>query len=231
MRTGLFVRPMVVALGICILAVLLSPAWAVDLPGFVPVIDNPYSPFIPGTTFFYEAETEDGLLENEVYVTYETKEILGVTCTVARDKEWVGGVLEEETDDWYAQDVDGNIWYFGEYSTQYENGEVSHEGSWEAGVDGAEPGILMEADPRPGDSYQQVYYKDVAEDMAKVLRLNASVSVPYGDFEDCLKTKEWTPLEPGEIEHKYYASGVGLVLIEELKGKTVYVELVDVTTD
>ncbi len=227
----LYLRLIVAAVGICILGALFDPALAIELPGFVLEIDNQYSPFIPGTTFFYEGETEDGLLENEVYVTYETKEILGITCTVVRDMEWVDGVLEEETDDWYAQDLYGNVWYFGEYSTQHENGNVSHEGSWEAGVDGAEPGILMEANPQHGDSYQQEYYEDVAEDMAKVLRLNAAASVPYGDFEDCLKTKEWTPLEPGEIEHKYYASGVGLVLINELKGKTVRVELIDVTTE
>ena len=195
-------------------------------------VDNEYLPMVPGTTFVYEGETEDGLEHNEVYVTHETKEILGVTCTVVRDKVWVEGELAEDTLDWFAQDEDGNIWYFGEYSEEYENGEVvSTEGSWEAGVDGAEPGILMPANPRPGDSYQQEYYEDVAEDMAKVLRLNASASVPYGDFEDCLKTKEWTPLELGTVEHKYYASGVGLVLVVELKGGHVRIELIDILAD
>ena len=95
-------------------------------------------------------------------------------------------------------------------------------------MDGAEPGIIMLADPRPGNAYRQEYYRDVAEDMGKVLRLNATVSIEYGDFDDCLATKEWTPLEPGEIEHKFYAPNVGLVLITELKGKTVRYELVNI---
>jgi hypothetical protein len=107
---------------------------------------------------------------------------------------------------------------------------ISTEGSWEAGVDGAKPGIVMEADPQPGDSYGQEYFEGLAGDMGKVLRLGASVSVPYGVFEDCLKTKECTPLEPGVVEHKCYAWGVGLVLVTELKGKSVRVELVEITT-
>lgn len=192
-------------------------------------IDNLYLPMTPGTTFIYEAETEDGLEVNEVWVTSDTKEILEVTCTVVLDRVWLEGELTEMTYDWFAQDKYGNVWYFGEYTEEYEDGEVSTEGSWEAGEDGAEPGIVMEADPQPGDSYRQEYCEDVAEDMGKVLRLNASVSVEYGDFEDCLKTKEWTPLEPGVVEHKYYAPGVGLLLVTELKGKTVRVELVDIT--
>jgi hypothetical protein len=108
---------------------------------------------------------------------------------------------------------------------------TGHVGSWEAGVDGAQPGIVMLADPQPGVSYRQEFLAGVAEDMAKVLRLNADVSVPYGNLEDCLETKEWSPLEPGAIEHKFYAPGVGLVLTEELKGKTFRSELVDIITE
>jgi len=205
----------------------------IDPADFVDVIDNPYLPLVPGTTFTYQAEMEDGVEVNEVQVTDETKVILGVVCTVVCDRVWADGVLTEGTYDWYAQDEDGNVWYFGEDTKEYdESGNViSTEGSWEAGVDGAKPGIVMEANPQPGDSYRQEYYEDVAEDMAKVLRLNASVSVPYGEFEDCLKTKEWTPLDRGVVEHKYYAWGVGLVLVTELKGKSVRVELVEITTD
>lgn len=212
---------------------IIDPNDFVDGGGNPLPIDNPYFPLVPGTTFIYEAETEDGLEVNEVEVTVETKEILDVTCTVVLDMVWVEGVLTEETYDWYAQDKDGNVWYFGEDTKEYdESGNViSTEGSWEADVDGAKPGIVMEANPQPGDSYRQEYYEDVAEDMAKVLRLNASVSVPYGEFEDCLKTKEWTPLDRGVVEHKYYAWGVGLVLVTELKGKSVRVELVEITTD
>lgn len=213
---------------------------AIDPADFVSGIDNPYSPMVPGTTFVYEAETEDEFILNEITVTKRKKKILGVTCTVVYDVEWVyveeedEWFLTEETYDWYAQDNDGNVWYFGEetYEIIYDDDwipiDISTEGSWKAGMDGAEPGIIMLADPMPGISYQQEYYEGVAEDMGKVMQLNASVSIEYGDFDNCLKTKEWTPLAPGEIEHKYYAWGVGLVFIEELKEKTVRVELVKV---
>lgn len=201
---------------------------------FVSVIDNPYLPLEPGTTFVYEAETEDEFILNHVTVTNDTKVILGVTCTVVFDVEWVDGVLMEETFDWFAQDEFGNVWYFGEDTTEYLYDEAgnflgtSKEGSWEAGVDGAVQGIIMPANPLPGLSYRQEFYEGVAEDMARNLRLNATVSVEYGDFGDCLQNMEWTPLAPGEVELKYYALGVGLVLIQELMGKTVRVELVDV---
>ncbi len=212
-----------------------DPASFVDGNGDPLPVDNQYWPLVPGTTFVYE--DEDGEEHNEVYVTGDTKVILGVTCTVVLDREWeddgeADGIwtddeLVEETLDWYAQDADGNVWYFGEYTTAYEDGGVSHEGSWEAGVDGALAGILMLGNPQTGDSYRQEYYEGEAEDMAKVLKLSASAEVAYGDFDDCLKTKEWTPLEAA-VEHKYYAPGVGLVLIEELKGGTTRVELIDV---
>ena len=215
----------------------------IDPANFVGVIDNPYLPLTPGTTFVYEAETEDGLARDVIFVTHETKEILGVTCTVVQDTETVydevtpAGRVEEDTEDWFAQDVDGNVWYFGEFTTAYEYDDqgnqtgTSHEGSWEAGVEGALPGIVMQADPQPGKSYRQEYFEGEAEDMAKVLRLNASVSVPYGDFDDCLVTKEWTPLELGHVEQKFYAPEVGLVLVLEHHGKIVRVELVDVITE
>ena len=211
---------------------IINPADFEDDGGNALPIDNQYWPLVPGTTFIYEGETEDGLETNEVLVTSETKEILGVTCTVVLDRVWVDGELAEETLDWYAQDKAGNIWYFGEDSKDYEGGVVvSTEGSWEAGVDGAKPGIVMLADPHPGDSYRQEYYEGEAEDMGKVLRLNASASVPFGDFAQCLVTKEWTTLEPGVVEQKYYAPGVGLVLVRELRGKTINIELVDITTE
>jgi hypothetical protein len=199
-----------------------------------------YFPMAIGTTYVYEAETEDELILNEITITGATVNILGVDCTVVNDVEWVyieeldDWFITEQTLDWHAWDNYGNVWYFGEDTVEYLYDDdwnligMSTEGSWEAGVDGAEPGIVMLADPMPGISYRQEYYEDEAEDMGKVLRLNAEVSIEYGDFEDCLKTKEWTKLEPGNIEHKYYAPGVGLVFIEELKEKTVKVELVDI---
>lgn len=201
---------------------------------------NTYFPQAIGTTYVFEAETEDEFIQNVIFITPDTKDIMGVDCTVVYDVEWVyvededNWFMTEETYDWYAWDNEGNVWYFGEWTTEFEYDEdwnpigENHDGSWTAGDDGALPGIVMLADPVPGVCYEQEYYEGEAEDMGKVLRLNASVSIDYGDYDDCLKTKEWTPLEPGTIEHKYYAPGVGLVYIEELKGKTVKVELVEV---
>lgn len=227
-----------------VLGMLLTASARDALPDFDPANfdspqDNVYWPMAVGDTYRYEAEEEDGLIINEITNTGAFKVILGVTCRVIYDEEridveGVGLVRAEETYDWYAWDNDGNVWYFGEDTVEYLYDDdwnplgTTSEGSWEAGVDGAEPGVVMLADPRPGDSYRQEYYEGVAEDMGKVLKLNAHVSVEYGDFGDCLKTKEWTKLEPGDIEHKYYAPGVGLVFVEELKGKTVRVELVDI---
>jgi len=201
----------------------------VDSSGFVPTIDNPYLPLTPGTTLFYRGETEDGSERGEVYITRDTREVLGVACTVVRDRVWdEDDELVEETYDWYAQDRDGNVWYFGEDSKEYDGGvPVSTAGSWEAGVDGAEAGIIMKASPQIGDSYRQEYLKGEAEDMAEVLGLDGSVSVPYGVFDGCIVAREWTPLEPGVMEHKYYARGVGEVLAVTVEGGSERWELVD----
>jgi len=197
------------------------------------IIDNPYLPLTPGATFVYEPIPNEDNVVNTITVTDDTKTITvdgkTIECIVVYDVETVDGELSEETYDWYAQDDDGNIWYCGEDTTAYlDDGTTSKEGSWEAGVDGALPGYLILASPRPGVCYQQEYYEDEAEDTAKVLRLNAKVTLENGaSFEDCLVTKEWSPLEPGNVEHKYYALGIGLVLIQELKEKSVRVELVE----
>lgn len=204
----------------------------INAADYVAGVDNQYFPLIPGTKFIYEGETEDGTERNEVYVTDQIKEILDIPCIVVRDRVWVDDELIEETFDWYAQDKDGNVWYFGEDSKEYEDGELeSREGSWEAGVDGAKPGIIMEANPQVGDSYRQEYYEDEAEDMGEVLSLNESVSVTYGSYENCLKTKDFTPLEPDVIEHKYYAPGVGFVLEIMVEGGSERIELVEITTE
>jgi hypothetical protein len=197
---------------------------------FVDNINNPYFPLVPGTTFFYEGESEDETIRTEVFVTSETRVVMGVNTTVIRDREWEDDELVEETFDWYAQDKNGNIWYFGEESKDFEDGKlVSTEGSWEAGVNGAQPGILIEGKTQVGDIYRQEYLMGEAEDMAEVLALNESVSVEYGSFENCLKTKEWNPLEPGSEENKYYATGIGLLLEMETKGGSERLELVDIT--
>jgi hypothetical protein len=199
---------------------------------FTAAITNPYLPFTPGTTFIYEGTTEDGKEHIEVAVTHDAKQILGVTCIVVRDRVWIGSALTEDTLDWYAQDQAGNVWYFGEDSKEIENGTiVSTEGSWEAGIDGAKPGIVIQANPQIGTSYRQEYYYGKAEDMAQVLSLSESASVPYGTYTNCLQTKEWTPLEPDVVEHKYYAAGIGLLAEETVQGGTGRVELVNITTE
>lgn len=203
----------------------------IDPDNFVSEVTNPYFPLEPGTTFVYEGESEGVPTREVVYVTNETKVILGVTTTVVYVQSFEDGILIEETFDWYAQDIDGNVWYFGEDTKELdESGNViSTEGSWQAGVDGAEPGIIMLADPKKGKRYQQENAPDVAEDMAQVRRLNASVCVPYGCFDNVLVTKEWTPLERGVVENKYYAKGVGFILSIMVKGGEERLELVSIT--
>lgn len=205
----------------------------VDAENFVEVIYNPYFPLIPGTTFIYEGENEDKETErNEVYVTHETRVVMGVTTTVVNDKVWEDGELIEETDDWYAQDTDGNIWYFGEDSKEYEDGKyVGDEGSWEAGVNDAKPGIIMKMDPQVGDTYRQEYLKGEAEDMAEVISLTESITVEYGSFDNCLMTREWTPLEPGVAENKYYAKDVGQLKEIIVEGDSGYMELIEIITE
>src|SRR5574341_800470 len=203
----------------------------IEPANFVAEIDNPYWPLVPGATFIYEGQTDDGLEHNEVSVTHDTKTVMGVPCTVVRDTVWLDGEKAEETFDWYAQDRDGNVWYFGEDSKEYENGQVaSTAGSWEAGVDGALPGIVMWANPTVGESYRQEYYAGEAEDMTEVVSLDESVTVPYGSFDSVLRSREWTQLEPRVVEYKYYASGVGLVLETSEDGQQ-RIELIDITTE
>lgn len=186
----------------------------IDAANFVSTIDNPYFPLEPGTTFIYEGDSAAGHEHEEFAVTHKTKKILGVACVEVRDTSSVNGDPEEDTQDWFAQDKDGNVWYFGEATRQLAGGEViGVEGSWEGGVDGAKPGIIMEAHPQPGDLYRQEFSLDTAEDMAEVADLKASVTVPFGSFDHCLAIKEFTPLEPGaSLEEKFYATGIGLLL-------------------
>jgi hypothetical protein len=194
-------------------------------------IDNSYMTLTPGTTFTYESETEEGTEEIIVVVTDETKEILGVTATVVRDTVTLDGELIEDTFDWFAQDREGNVWYLGEDTKEYENGEVvSTEGSWEAGVDGAEAGIVMLAHPQVGDTYRQEWYPGQAEDAAEVVSLNEAVTVPYGAFTNCLQTREFSTLEPELNEYKYYCTAVGAVTLEEVIDSGERVELIDVNT-
>lgn len=203
----------------------------IDPSNFETVVDNPYFPLTPGKLYVYEGVSADGNEHNEVNVTNETKTILGVTCVVVKDSVLLEGELVEATLDWYAQDKDGNVWYFGEDSKEYLGGAVvSTEGSWEAGIDGAQPGIVMKAHPAVWDKYRQEYYKNHAEDMEEVLTLNTSANVTYGPFTNCLETKEWTSLERGVVENKYYAAGIGVILEQMVKGGADRMQLVQIIT-
>lgn len=198
---------------------------------FVSEINNKFFTLVPGTMFVYEGETEDGMEHTETYVTNNTKVVLGVDTVEVWDRVWLDGELIEETLDWYAQDKSGNVWYFGEDSKEYESGTViSTKGSWEAGVDGAKPGIIMQAEPKIDQSYRQEYYQNIAEDMAQVVSIDESVTVPYGSFTGCLQTRDWNPLEPGKDEHKYYCPDIGGVVLEVGIADGEKVELIDVRT-
>ena len=190
---------------------------AIDPANFVATIDNPYNPLIPGTTFIYEGQTAQGLEHNEVSVTTNTRVIFGITCVEVLDTVQLNGELTERTLDWFAQDKDGNVWYFGENSEELAGGlVVDLGGSFTAGVDGAQPGIIMKAHPAVGDFYRQEFDLGNAEDVAEVLSLAESVTVPAGSFSNCLQTKETEALDPSALENKYYAPGIGNVLTIDL---------------
>jgi hypothetical protein len=197
-----------------------------DAADFVERIDNPHWPMAPGTKWVYR---ENGA-RVEVTVTGEKKEILGIHATVVHDVVSEDGELVEDTYDWYAQDKDGNVWYLGEATEEYENGKVkTTAGSWEAGVDGAEAGVIVPAKPEVGFTYRQEYYKGEAEDAGEILSLDEWVEVPFGSFEDVLMTKDFTPLDPDVLEHKFYAKGVGPVLVVGISGGSDREELISFT--
>jgi hypothetical protein len=205
-----------------------------DLPppeDFVAVIDNPYMPFLPGTRAVFEGVSDGERERNVVLVTDRTKVILGVTTTVVHDRVFsANGDLAEDTFDWYAQDRFGNVWYFGEDTAEYANGEVSStKGSWEGGVGGAQPGVVMLAQPTVGESYHQEFLRGEAEDVGTVVAINGRVSVPYGSFDHVLVTEDTTPLEPQVLEHKFYAQGIGVVLERVLRGGQEVSRLVSYT--
>ena len=189
---------------------------------FTSSVTNKYFTLTQGKKMIYESKTEDGVERVEVYVTNEKKLVMGVETTVVWDRQFLNGELIEDTKDWYAQDQEGNVWYFGEDSKSIINNQVvSTKGSWEAGIDNAKPGIIMKANPQVGDSYRQEYYKGEAEDKADVLALNEKVSVLFGEFNDCIKTLDYTPLEPDVKENKYYCAEISNLVLEIDKGERV----------
>jgi hypothetical protein len=197
---------------------------------FVRSIDNPYFPLRPGTTLRYEGMKDGERATDTVTVTRQTKTILGVRAVVVLDIASVAGKAEEKTYDWYAQDKRGNVWYLGEDSFDRKNGKwVRNDGSWRAGSHGASAGIIMKASPQVGDTYRQEHYAGHAEDVARVLHRNRTVSVPYRKFTHVLETRDWSLLEPNVVEHKYFARGLGEVKSVMVKGGAEEMALVSVT--
>ncbi len=201
----------------------------INSENFVDSITNMYFPLRPGMVYTYQSPTEDGLETEVVTVLSESKMILGIKCTVVLDVVSLEGEKIEETYDWYAQDKEGNVWYMGEDVSNYEDGVFADkEGSFEAGVDGAKPGIIMMANPILEMPYRQEYYFENAEDWGKVIAFDVTVTTTYGTFEHCLKTADWNALEPDEpTEFKYYAPNIGVVK-EEVEGSSEYVDLISI---
>jgi hypothetical protein len=189
---------------------------AFDPTSFVEGVDHPFFPMVAGASFIF-----DGDEHVEVEVLDETKDIVGIKATVVRDRVFERCEVIEDTLDWYGQDAAGNVWYLGEQTAEYEHGQVTTTaGSWETGVDGALPGIVMLAEPQAGDQYRQEFLQGDAEDVGEVTAVSGAVSVPAGSWSgaDVLVTEEWTPLEPDVRERKVYARGLGVVRIKTIQG-------------
>jgi hypothetical protein len=188
--------------------------------GFSAHVDNPWFPLKPGTQYVYRGIKDGKPSRDVVTVTHRTKTIQGARCVVVEDRLFIRGHLRERTTDWYSQDKTGNVWYFGESTAELdERGHVtSTEGTWQAGRHGAKAGIYMPAHPKVGQSGRQEFYKGHAEDHFQVVSLHAKATAPYVKSANALLTKEWTPLEPGVVDHKFYVRGIGTVLEQTVKG-------------
>lgn len=199
--------------------------------GFVSVIDNPYFPLRPGTRFVYLGADGTDPLRNVTDVTDRNKTIQGVKVVVVLDRVFINGLLAEKTFDYYAQDKDGNVWYLGEDTKEYDTqgNVISTAGTFQAGKNGAKAGIIVRAHPKVGQTTQQEFAPGVAEDLGTTVSLDATVTVPYGKFFHCLESKDFTPLEPGAKEIKYYCPGVGIVRGRDISGGSVHMDLVQVT--
>jgi hypothetical protein len=192
-----------------------SESLVLDPADFTTEIDNPYWPMTPGSRWIYrETDSEGAELKVEVTATSQTKKIAnGVEARVVHDLVTENGHPVEDTYDWYAQDSDGNLWYMGEDTKEFKNGKVaSTAGSWEAGVDGAQPGIAFPADPQAGLAYRQEYYTGEAEDNGEIVSTDEQAEVPAGHYAPVVMTKDTTPVEPKVLEFKFYAKGIGPVL-------------------
>jgi len=193
----------------------------IEPANFSATIDDPFFPFRPGTIMSYSEKEDDELRTRTVTFTHDIRLVMGVKCRVIHQV--VTGPnheTQEETDDFLAQDKQGNVWYFGEAARVFKgHGEVSTEGSWEAGVKG-QPGIIMPASPTPGPAYRQAYLANVVEDMGQIMALNETVTVPLGTYSGCIRTKEWSMLESGS-DKKWYARSVGLIRSESTGGEVM----------
>lgn len=195
---------------------------------FTTEVDNPFFPLRPGTRRVYEGTGDGGeAVRTVVEVTPVTRQVMGVSCVVVHDTASVDGKVVEDSFDWYAQDREGNVWYFGENTNEYVDGRVVSE-DWEAGVGGAQPGVVMKANARVGDRYRQEYHPG-EEDVGEILSLDERAIGHLGLFDGVLMTRESTPLEPGTVQHAYYAPGVGLILKVTVKGGSGSTELVELT--
>jgi len=202
----------------------------IDPSTFTANVTNEYFPLKPGRTLVYQG-TKDGKSAINVFVTTNTTLVVdGVRTRVVEDRLYLDGVLEERTKDYYAQDACGNVWYFGEDTATLDpKGHViSTSGSFRAGVDGAQPGVFMTARPVVGDRYRQEWYVGEAEDTFGALDLSTTITVPYGSFNNALRTKETTALEPAVVDNKYFVRGLGEVKEIAVKGPLERLELVDV---
>lgn len=197
---------------------------------FSTAIDNPYYPLKPGTRTIFEGNGPDGFERTVVEVTRDTRKVMGVDTVVVHDTVTLDGKPSEDTFDWYAQDRDGNVWYFGEATKKVEGSTVDTSGSFEAGVGGALPGIIMESRPMVGDRYREEYSKGVAEDTGEVLSLTGTETVKFGGAQkDLLVVKDVNPLDPAAaIENKYFAKGVGFIAVVHVTGPAERVELITV---
>jgi hypothetical protein len=210
-------------------AAIISTVALAAAPGFSTKIDNPYWPMKPGTRWVYRESAVGAPTQRIVTtVTDQTKRVAsGVVVRVVHDRATEKGQLVEDTFDYYAQDGKGNVWYMGEDTTEFENGKpVSKAGSWEAGVDGAQAGIVMLAHPRVGRRYREEHYPGHAEDGAKVLSRTEQAQVPFGHFKHVLLTKNFNPLEPKSLEYKLYARGIGPVMEVGVSGDVDRADLV-----
>jgi hypothetical protein len=208
-----------------------SPEYDPDIPTeWAAAVTNPYFPLTPGSSWTYESETEDGSETIQVEVLAQKRIIMGVEATIVHDQVFLDGELIENTFDWYAQALNGDVWYLGEDTEELEDGMVlDTEGSFEWGVDGALPGIIMWANPAAhiNEEYRQEFYEGEAEDWGKVTQVAQDIAIPFGDFDDCVVTDDWNGLEPGTLESKTYCPGIGVVYEAQVEGGDEEVFLVE----